>query len=152
MKSMGKKGRRVLMGDLETGTYNGLENRIQLFDGKFTTGFRIVEFKIAPTGPTNPLEIISKISTEPKSNLAEWRWRDVKELAWASWNAPTNSRHTLYVNIRDENMVVEDLWISAYTPGEGTTLNYEITLEKYEFPAWTGAGVLVENLSQAGPQ
>ena len=54
--------------------------------------------------------------------------------------------------IRPDNMVVEDLWISAYSTSESGDLNYEITLEKYEFPAWTGAGVLVENLSQAGPQ
>ena len=29
---------------------------------------------------------------------------------------------------------------------------YYIVLQKYEFPAWTGAGFLVENLGQGGPQ
>lgn len=147
-----KEGRRVLTGQIKTGTYNGSENRIQLFDGQFTTGYRILSFKISPQYPTLPAEVISKITTEPKSSISQWVWQDVQELAWVAWNAPTSSRHTLFTNIREDNMVIEDLWISAYAVTEAIQLNYEIILEKYEFPAWDGAGVLVENLSQAGPQ
>ena len=146
------KGRRVLTGQIDTGTYNGLENRIQLFDGLFTTGYRIVSFRIAPELPTGSYEIIAKLSTEPKSAIVNWNWSDVQQVAWVGWNISNSSTDLMHVNVREDNMVIEDLWISSYTTGEAIKINYEIILEKYTFPAWEGAGVLVENLSQAGPQ
>ncbi len=147
-----KAGRRVLMGQIDAGTYNGIENRIQLFDGKFTTGYRIVDFKITPQLPGSAYELIGKVSTEPKSTIGYFNWNDVQEVAWATWNAPTNSRYGAFSLVRDGNMIIEDLWISFYTTGEAIECNYEIILEKYSFAAWDGAGILVENLSQAGPQ
>ena len=152
MKSQGKKGIRVLTGSILANTYQGSENHIQLFDGRFTTGYRIVDFKIAAEYPLNAGEWISKISTEPKSTIAQWIWSDVQEIAWAKYDQAVLFTGTQMSVIRPDNMAVEDLWISAYSTSESGNLNYEITLEKYEFPAWTGAGVLVENLSQAGPQ
>lgn len=147
-----KDGRRVLTGQILTGTYDGSENRIHLFDGTFTTGYRIVEFIITPQFPTGTGEFVSKITTEPNSLVSEWNWDDVQELAWGSYNTPIASRFGVQYEIRPDNMAVEDLWIGAYTTGEQRLLNYMIVLEKYSFPAWDGAGILVENLSQAGPQ
>ncbi len=80
-----KSGKRVLMGQIQTGTYQGSENRIQLFDGKFTTGYRVVAFEIAPETPTTSVEIMSGLSTEPKSGIADWDWNDVQEIGWAGW-------------------------------------------------------------------
>lgn len=147
-----KDGIRVLTGNIVAGTYSGSENRIQLFDGKFTTGYRIVDFKIASRYPLNAGEWISKLSTEPKSTLAEWHWDDVQEVAWAKYDQAVLFTGTQMSVIRPDNMIIEDLWISAYSTSESGDLNYEITLEKYSFPSWDGAGILVENLSQAGPQ
>lgn len=147
-----KDGRKVIMGQLTTGTYSGIENKIQLFDGKFTTGYRIVEFKIAPEQPSGGSELITKLSTEPKSTLGYWNWDDIEELAWAGWNIPTGSRAGYFFTTREENMVIQDLWINAYNPAEATVMNYKIVLEKYEFTAWDGASVMVRNQSQAGPQ
>lgn len=146
-----KDGRRVLTGTITEGTYSGSENRIQLFDGKFTTGYRVVSFTIAPASPTASQELVAKLSTEPKSNVTTWFWNDVQEIAWAHWGA--DKYHDSWANIRKDNMLVEDLWISAYNETlDASSVNYEIILEKYSFPAWDGAGILVENLSQAGPQ
>jgi hypothetical protein len=147
-----KSAKRVLTGSIVAGSYQGSENRIQLFDGRFTTGYRIVDFKIASEYPLNAGEWVSKISTEPKSTVAQWFWQDVQELAWAKYDQAVLFTGTEMSVIRQDNMVVEDLWISAYSTSESGNLNYEITLEKYEFAAWEGAGVLVENLSQGGPQ
>lgn len=146
------KRRVVLRGQILTGTYNGLENRIQVFDGKYTTGYKVVQFDIAPDDPQGSSEYISKLSTEPKSNLAEWDWNDVQEFGWAAFNTPIASRFGYYSKLSEDNMIVEDFYISAYTTGEAGQMNYYIVLEGYDFPAWTGAGILVENLSQAGPQ
>lgn len=146
-----KGGRRVLTGQLVEGTYNDTENHIQLFDGKFTTGYRIVSFKLAPSNPTVSAEIMGKLTTVAKSSVTNWHWQDVQELAWAFWGA--DKYQDVYNNIREDNMVVEDLWISTYnTVTDQGLVNYEIILDKYNFDAWDGAGILVENLAQAGPQ
>mgnify|MGYP003141376047 FL=1 len=149
-----KKGDRVLMGKIATGTYQGSENRIPLFDGKFTTGYMITRLEIASTDPHDDEEINLKVSTEPKSNISEWNWSDVQEVGWAGWNIPNAVNGVFYHSIiRPGTMVIEDLYISAYTPtGEGAEINYLIELEKFTFTDWDGAGILVGNLSQAGPQ
>jgi len=147
-----KGGTKVVMGQIDTGTYNGNENKIQLFDGKFTTGYRVVGLQISPEFPSDAGELVFKISTEPKSAISKWSWQDVQEIAWASWNVPTDSRFGYYVNIRDDNMAVQDFYLSAYTTGASTVkINYEIVLHKYEFTSWDGAATLVRNNAQAGP-
>lgn len=146
------KGRRVLTGQITEGTYQGSENRIHLFDGKYTTGYRIVSFTICPEDPTVANNVIAKVSTEPKSSITKWNWQDVQEVAWFHWSSMHRGIDTSW-NLRDDNMAVEDLWISAYSVEvDAAKINYEIILEKYSFPSWDGAGILVENLSQAGPQ
>ena len=147
-----KNGRRVLSGKIDASSYSGIENRIQLFDGKFTTGYRIVDFKISSTYPLNAGEWVAKLSTEPKSGVATWQWDDVQQLAWARSGTQADYASTYRTVIREDNMVIEDLWISAYSTTESNKMNYEITLEKYTFASWDGAGILVENLSQAGPE
>ena len=145
-----KGGTRVLTGQIKSGTYDGVPNRIQLFDGEFTTGYRIVDFKIAPITITFSREANAKITTEPKSTVTQWHWDDVQELAWAYWGQDKYLDTRSWT--RPDNMAVEDLYVSVYDQtGDGVTWNYQITLEKYEFPSWDGAGILVGNLSQAGP-
>jgi len=146
-----KDGRKVLTGQMTTNTYQGAENRIQLFDGTFKTGYRIVSFRIAPTAPTGGFEVIAKLSTEPKSSISQWNWQDVQELAWSGWNISNSSSDLEYQNVREDNLVIEDLWMSIYATGEAFELNYEIILDKYNMTDWDGAGVLVENLAQGGP-
>ena len=148
-----KNGRRVLCGQIATGTYNGSENRIQLFDGKFTTGYRVVSFRIVPGAPRTATEVIAKLSTEPKSTISAVDMSDVQEVAWSQSGTSTSYLFQNMEWVRDDNMLIEDVWISSYTTGTSPVdLNYEIILEKYTFPAWDGAAILVENLSQAGPQ
>ena len=145
-----KGGRKVVTGQIVEGSYQGSENRIHLFDGKFTTGFKVVSFKITPRTPVSPDLVIGKLSTEPLSSVTVWEWDDVRELAWAKWSA--DKYFDEYENIREDNMVVQDLWISTYnSTTDQSAINYEIVLEKYEFTAWDGAGTMVRNQSQAGP-
>ena len=146
-----KEGRKVLTGTITEGTYDGPENRIPLWDGSFKTGYRIVSFKIAPVAPATAQEIIGKLTTVAKSTVTAWQWNDVQELAWAHWGA--DKYQDDYSNIREKNMVIEDLWISTYNETvDQADVNYEIILEKYSFADWDGAAILVENLAQGGPQ
>ena len=146
-------GRKVLRGQITMNTYNGLENRIQLWDGKFTTGYRIVEFKIIPKSPQNQEEVLSIISTDPRSGVpSNFNLSLNQELAYATWNVPNQTEYSFWNLIVEGNMAIEDLWISCYTTGDDPLLNYYIVLEKYSMSDWEGAGVLVDNLNQGGSE
>ncbi len=142
---------KVLMGQVDGNTYGGSENRIQLFDGKFTTGYMITEFRVIDVNPTTGVELVAKLSTEPKSSIARWYFDDVEEVAWASFGAPTSNIPEVEF-IRPDTLIIEDLWIGNYNGTDDREVNYVIRLEAYEFPAWDGAAAMVRNLSQAGPQ
>ena len=145
-------GRKILSGQITMQTYNGLENRIQLWDGKFTTGYRIVEFRIIPKVPQNQEEVLSLLSTEPKGGVpSSVNLQNNENLAYSIWGAPNQAYFSTWDWISEGNMVIEDLWISCYTTGDETLLNYYLVLEKYSMSDWEGAGVLVDNLNQGGP-
>jgi len=143
-------GLKTLTGQITNNSYNGSENRIMLFDGTFTTGYRILEFKVAANIPSAAQEITAKLSTNPKSTVTEWDWSDVEEVAWAFWASDQATLSADYSNIRDDTIVVEDLWISA--GGADGSINYEILLEKVSISAHDGAINMIRNNSQAGPQ
>ena len=146
-----KGGQKVITGQIDGNTYGGPDNRIHLFDGKFTTGYRITKFIIMEDSATASYEAVAKLCTEPLSNMSHWDWGDVRELAWASYNGPTTGVGWMgdsYI-IRPDNMVIEDLWLSHYSTSDSRVYNYMIVLDKYEFTAWDGAGTLVQNRSQS---
>lgn len=150
MKKVG--GRKVMSGRINTGTYNGVENKIQLFDGLFTTGYRVVEFRIVSDQPLTSQEFMAKLTTQPDSTIAGVNFQDVRQVALSQSGVTQYGDFSNDYWIRPENMIVEDLWISAYTTGTSPNpLNYQIVLEKYEFTAWDGAETMVRNQSQAGP-
>ena len=142
-------GLKTLTGQITNNTYQGTENRIQLFDGSFNSGYRILEFKVTPNVPSAAQEITAKLSTNPKSTVTEWNWSDVEEVAWAFWASDQATLSADYSNLRDDSIIVEDLWISA--GGADAQINYEITLEKYSISDYDGAINLIRNNSQGGP-
>jgi hypothetical protein len=130
---------------------NGKE--LQIFDGRFDTGYRILEFYIAPSNPTAANEIIAKLHTSSTTpSIALWNWSDVQEIAWASWGISTSGSGADFFLLDHDNMIIENLYISSYNTVEAGELNYYITLQKYKISAWDGALNLVTNLSQGGPQ
>ena len=142
-----KDGDLILMGQMDGNT----KRRFNLFDGKFTTGFRVVEFRIADYGSTATHEEAGLLSTQEKSVTGFWDWGDVTEIGWAGYNAP-NTDYGLDSNlVRPDNMIIEDLYLGIYSVSDNRKINYYIRLEKYEFTAWDGANSMVRNQSQAGP-
>jgi len=140
----------AITGQIASQTYSGVENRIQLFDGKFTTGYRVIGFTVTPNQPLSEHYIMGLVSTEPKADLAYWDFSDIEEVAWSTWNLSSGGDGTFaWGKARVDNMAVEDLWIRCYDAGEGDPVNYEIILQKYEFDAWRGALGMVRNRSQA---
>ena len=133
-----------------TAQVNG--HRVQLWDGKFTTGFKVVDFRVAPPNPTSDNEIAAKIFTTPTSrSVSSWFFNDSQEMAWCTWGAPTTGRSEIQTFVDPDNMFIEDIYMSNYTNGEGTKINYFITIQKYEFSEWMGALQMIRNLGQGGP-
>ena len=151
-ESMKKAGKLLTMrGSIPMNT-NG--QRLQIFDGKYTTGYRIVEFYVAPENPSEAQSILMKAFTSKTTpSISKFDWGDSQEIAWATWGIDTGTGGANFFLIDEDNMVIEDLYLSFYSEtGDSDYANYYIVLQKYEFPAWTGAGFLVENLGQGGPQ
>ena len=132
---------------------NSYDNRVQLFDGKFTTGYKVVDLKISPRSPTENNEVLVRLSTAKDSGnpVAYWDFSDTRQIAWARWGAPNAAAFGMENIIDDDNMIIEDLWVSTYNTIDTGAIQVLITLEKYEFTAWDGAGTMVRNQSQAGP-
>ena len=142
-----KGGDTVLRGSIPMNTH---ANRIQLFDGSFKTGYRLVEFRIIPRSPQNQEEVNAIIATEPQGAVpSTFDFNNNENVGYACWNVPNQTEHADWNLIIDDNMIVEDLWISCYTTGDDTDLNYYIRLEKYEFSDWTGALTMVRSRSQS---
>jgi len=143
-------GRRVMRGQISTGTYNGSENRLQLFDGLFTTGYKIISFKIAPSNPLNAQEFMATLSTEADSGIADWDWQSNTQVGWAGFGFNGASYTEPWDLIDEDAIIVDDLFISSYTTGTSPIdLNYYIVIEKYSFNDWVGALNMVRNRSQA---
>ena len=128
------------------GTVPNVE-RVLLFDGRFDTAYRIVDFKIAPTGPLDQEEITATLNTIEVSHSSTWNWALNTQVGWAAWNVPINSRFGEYSNVDDEAIVVEDLYID-FTGDSGQTINWEIKLEKLEVKDYQGALAMISSRGQ----
>lgn len=141
---MKKIGEYTMRGSFPTNT----ENRITLFDGKFDTGWKIVKFECAAVDGTSAADAYAKLTTEALGTGARvWNWEDNREIAWASANQITTGVRETYSNVDPENLVVEDLFVTVEDNNDGS-VNYMITMEKYEFSDWTGALAMVRNKAQ----
>lgn len=129
----------------ETETLAGSPQKIPLFDGKFTTGYRVTAFKVwgSDFGGLDNGEIVAKLSknefgTTDASNFL--RADDDNQIGWAgAGGAP--SMFTEQVSIIDpDNMIIEDLYVYAHTTGTAAdAVNYLIEMEKYAISDWQGA-------------
>jgi len=141
-----RDGDLVLMGQLPGNT----KKRFNLFDGKFTTGYKIKSFKIVDYAMTASYECMGVLSTTERSVSALTDWADVEQVAWAQYLAPTTNT-TNEFTVRPDSIILEDLYLDVYATNDNRLINYQIILEKYEFTAWDGAGNMVRNQSQSGP-
>jgi hypothetical protein len=121
--------------------------RIQLFDGQFDTGFVIKKFVIAPKDINDSEKIQCKLTTETHNHETSWFWNRTSEIAWATWNTPTNSRSGQFSLIDPDAIIIEDLFIDA-TGDTGEVVNYYIEMEKVKISEWKGALAMVRNSNQ----
>jgi hypothetical protein len=124
--------------------------RLLLFDGEFSTAYKIQKFVITPKDPASSAELTCKLITINSPHSVYWNFQINTELAWAAWNIPISSRFGQYELIDRDNLVVEDLYIDFSGPSS-TDINYYIELEKFDVGLNVGAYTMVRNSSQDFP-
>lgn len=123
-------------------------NRIQLFDGRFDTGFRIKEIHTIPAtfDGTADGSIIAH-TEETIQPLPDFS--DNTQVAWASYSYDVNYGTSAESSLVDpENMIVEDIYISAFSNNSLRSMNYMLIMEKFDITEWQGALQIVRNSSQ----
>jgi len=132
------------------------EHRIELFDGRFDTGYRVTRFVIAASNTAeDEVDFQSvKLATEPGLSADTWDWSDNREIAWSMFGYfanPSNAAFggpSSFTEIDPENLIVEDLFLYVQSRNEDP-VNYIIEFEKYDITDWQGALAMVRNRSQA---
>jgi hypothetical protein len=131
-------------------------NRIILDDGNFKTGYRVVEFVIAPHDMDLTVARIytAKLMTDDDSTTGlNWNWDSNEEIGWSffTWDANSHTTGDNFSKIDPDNLIIQDLYIIG-DEGVGQTdvkMNYFLRLEKYEITDSQGALAMVRNRSQA---
>jgi hypothetical protein len=123
-------------------------HRILLDDGRFDTGYKVVDFIIAPQDPNAASQDMNaKLTTEPTTSLG-WAWGNNLQIAWASSENRVTSSPSFGRSIVDpDNMVIQDLFLQNQNAGSGD-VNYMIILHKYDLTSSQGALAMVRNKSQ----
>lgn len=132
----------------------GRPAQIRLFDGRFDSGYKVIEFKIWSQNynGSSPPDVIGKLATT--DNLAGapnvfFNAQDVRELAWATSAGSTDGGLGFGDSIVDpDNFVVEDLFVYARASTDGTQVNYMVIMEKYDVTDARGALAMVRNNAQ----
>ena len=128
---------------------NTVNHRIQLFDGRFDTAYRIVGFTIVDGAPLENHEFQGVLATAEMTVATSFDFSDNIEIGWALWNGPNVYSGPLETWIDPDNMVIEDLYFTNRGGTDATFLNYMITMQKYDIDEWQGALSMVRNRSQA---
>ena len=149
MKKIGSYTVRGKISNDAVGTH-----RIQLFDGKFNTGYVVTKIDICPgtwASDTADCFLICNTQEDTLMNAFNPDWDSNTQIAWAAMSTLTSEElsSAMYNVVDPDNLIIEDLHI-AVRGDQGT--NYMIHMDKYEFNDWRGALGMVRNKSQGeGP-
>jgi len=127
---------------------------LQLFDGRFDTGYRVTSFIVwgigIDAGQDN--DILALLTTEDLGSGVLFDAGDNRQVGWAANKGATYADVNGYSRgiIDPDNMIIEDLFFYGFSGDQGTSkVNYLITLDKYDITDWQGALSMVRNKSQA---
>ena len=80
---MKKIGEYTAKGNIAVSDTTGESKKIQLFDGRFDTGYRVREFIVMTNDPMfNNLEFTAKLTTR-ENNDRKFNWQQNDQIAWA---------------------------------------------------------------------
>lgn len=148
---MKKIGEYTVRGQITEGT--DFTQKIQLFDGRFDTGYKLIKFVIAGSrADDSSSDCVAKVMTENIGTSADfWNWNDAREIGWASTDHRTaDGVQKVFSEVDPENLVVEDLFITAQSRSSSNPqINYLMTLEKYDISEYKGVLAMIKNNGQS---
>jgi len=128
-----------------TSPSNVANHKLNLFDGRYDTGFKLVSFEIVSKNASDTTqEATATLYNRKQAGFSrEWDFSDVEQVGWSGWMIPIGSRFGIWNLVDDETILVEDLFLAIYGAMESTDFNYIIKLQKYDITEWEGALSLV---------
>ena len=143
---MKKIGDYTIRGSINDG---GIQ-KVQLFDGKFSTAYKIVEFKVFPQNPlSSTSDVIGVLMTENTGVPSPvWQADLNTQIAWSGTNVGGNAAPNQPFTVIDpDNLIVEDLFIHINNTSSDES-NYFIKMEKYDITEYQGALAMVRSKAQ----
>lgn len=129
---------------------NGI--RIPLWDGDFSTGFRVVEFYVFPQdfSSGSPPDVLGKLATSGHCGITAndfFNAGDSREIAWSAGLGQTDGNTGVLGQgvIDPDNMAVEDLFFYARGATDTAQVNYMAVLQKYDISEWEGALIIARD-------
>ena len=131
--------------------------RILLFDGRFDTAYKLVDFRIAPQDvKTAANDVVGKVVTDfsTSGSIQDggiWNWDDNREIAWCSTEMRVSFGPSFTnTTVDPDNLIVDDVYVTyGYSGTDDIPCNIYLKFEKYDISEFRGALAMVRNRSQA---
>jgi hypothetical protein len=128
---------------------------IPLFDGTFTTAYRVIDFKIwsSDYGASSSPDVVGKLSKNDDGGVSTsdfMRADDHNQVAWAA-SAGSGDGGLGFGEgpiIDPDNLIVEDLYVYGRAANADAVINYLVVMEKYEITDWRGALAMARDRAQ----
>lgn len=148
MKKIGEYTAIGSMG-ISTTSIGGDRKKIELFDGRFDTAYKVVEFNIWALDTECHATLSTVFEGGVSGSAGDYMMDagDNTQIAWAS-SPPSGVGPISDGIVNPDNLIVQDLFIRGYATSTSQPWNYYIRLEKYEISDWQGALSMVRNKSQ----
>jgi len=154
MKKIGEYTARGIV--TETETEAGLPQLISLNDGLFTTGYRVIGFRIwaSTYDSSSSPDCVGKLSKNDLGITTAanfFRADDDNQIAWAASAGSSDGGLGFAESpvIDKDNLIIEDLYVYVRTTGTaGNAINYLVEFEKYQITDWQGALTMARDKAQ----
>ena len=152
MKKIGEYSVRGQLTENESESLGGY--RINLFDGRYDTGFKVTKFMIFAGDYVNSSapDVCGKLATQQGLNTDPANFfnaSDQREIGWAGHSGGLDIASPTMDGIVDrENLLIEDVYVYVRGVNDNGHVNYYIEFDKYELPDYRGSLAMVQNRSQ----
>lgn len=149
-----RSGNFVLRGQTtEQDHLNGLTKHVNVNDGTYKAGFRVVDFRISSENKTSAGECMAIVALADDAidgSADHWDWEEQRQIAWASSDSQVTSIERDLFSLCDSSIVVVDeLYIFVHhAAGTSYKVNYYLELEPVDLKQYEYAMNYIQNKSQ----
>jgi hypothetical protein len=129
--------------------------RINVFDGDYSTGYRITNFYVwsGNYASSSNADVIGKVGTvgDLSADSSDFmNANDVREIAWAASAGATDAGLGFAEGpiIDRENMNIEEVYVYVRSAGTAIPVNYLIEFDVFDLEPYQGSLAIVRNSAQ----